>query len=46
MNPDQTALLGEQSDLGIYCLQYYRLPKNIADNKSCDRQWKAGKCQS
>ena len=28
MNPDQTALLGEQSALGIYCLQYYRLPKN------------------
>ena len=29
MNPDQTALLLEQTDLGPYCLQY-RLPKNIS----------------
>ena len=29
MNPDQTAPLWEQSDLGPYCLQY-RLPKYIS----------------
>ena len=38
MTPDQ-----EQSDLGPYCLQYYRLLKDIsrqedsrADDKTCD----------
>ena len=33
LNPDQTAPLGEQSDLGTQCLQY-RLPEKISRRES------------
>ena len=44
VDPDQTAALEEQSDLGPHCLQKWPLKSQAddkADDNCCDRQFKA-----